>query len=302
MPNRIIRDGILTSERVNELGALEEVFYRRLMSVVDDYGRFEADPQLLRAACFPRRLDTTTDAQVMTWLAACARASLLRVYTVKSASYLQLQDFKQYTRAKKSKYPAPDERPVSDPTADELHGNGECTADAAHDDGDGSTNALPTQSGCESDEEQPKVVSTADALQTHPTRNSSARLYGDGDGDGYGYGYGDGDGKVQKQRASARQRRPRPPPDGLKVLAPPWIDVEAWAMFIAMRSESKHPLTSFGANLVLRKLDRARCAGHDPNAMLAEAVIHGWRSVFPPKTHESPPPQPATVPIFRGDI
>lgn len=35
MPSRILREGILTSERVNALAPLEELFYRRLMSVVD---------------------------------------------------------------------------------------------------------------------------------------------------------------------------------------------------------------------------------------------------------------------------
>ncbi len=48
MPNRILREGILTSERVNLLSWEAEVFYRRLMSVVDDYGRFHAHPALLR--------------------------------------------------------------------------------------------------------------------------------------------------------------------------------------------------------------------------------------------------------------
>ena len=44
MPNRILRDGILMSPRVNVLSSEAELFYRRLMSVVDDYGRFSAHP------------------------------------------------------------------------------------------------------------------------------------------------------------------------------------------------------------------------------------------------------------------
>jgi hypothetical protein len=42
MPVRILREGILTSERVDTLSPAAEVFYRRLMSVVDDFGRFSA--------------------------------------------------------------------------------------------------------------------------------------------------------------------------------------------------------------------------------------------------------------------
>jgi hypothetical protein len=36
MPNRILRAGIITSDRVNALDFGAEVFYRRLMSAVDE--------------------------------------------------------------------------------------------------------------------------------------------------------------------------------------------------------------------------------------------------------------------------
>ena len=43
MPNRILRDTILRSERVARLSPTAELFYRRLMSVADDYGRYYAN-------------------------------------------------------------------------------------------------------------------------------------------------------------------------------------------------------------------------------------------------------------------
>ena len=39
MPNRMIREELLTCEKVNELSFGAEIFYRRLMSVADDFGR-----------------------------------------------------------------------------------------------------------------------------------------------------------------------------------------------------------------------------------------------------------------------
>ena len=60
MPTRILRDGIIDSRAVNALSEPGEILYRRLMSIVDDYGRFEADPELIRARCFPRQLDRWT--------------------------------------------------------------------------------------------------------------------------------------------------------------------------------------------------------------------------------------------------
>jgi hypothetical protein len=53
MPTRIIREGILTSERVDKLSERAELFYRRLMSVADDYGRYFANPANLRVNCYP---------------------------------------------------------------------------------------------------------------------------------------------------------------------------------------------------------------------------------------------------------
>jgi len=105
MPNRILREGILTSERINELGWEAEVFYRRLMSVVDDFGRFSAHPSLLRAALFPLKLDTVRDANMERLLASVVQARLVRVYEVAGKRYLELLDFKQQVRAKESKYP-----------------------------------------------------------------------------------------------------------------------------------------------------------------------------------------------------
>ena len=109
MPNRIIREGILTSERVDELqGWAQECFYRRLMSVVDDFGRFYGNPSLIRAACYPLKLDKVSNADIDKWLADCAGAGLVSTYEINGKRYLQLQDFRQQVRAHESKFPAPD--------------------------------------------------------------------------------------------------------------------------------------------------------------------------------------------------
>jgi hypothetical protein len=107
VPNRILRDGIITSEAVNSLGALEELFYRRLMSVVDDYGRYSANPSLLRAACYPLRLDVVSTSDIGKWLLVTEKAGLIRVYAVEGKRYLELVKFDQQVRAKKSKCPDP---------------------------------------------------------------------------------------------------------------------------------------------------------------------------------------------------
>lgn len=120
MPNRIVREAILSSERVAALAWPEEVFYRRLMSIVDDYGRTEANPQLLRSKCYPLQTDTVRAADISRWMAACQKAGLILGYEVSGKQYLELLNFGQQQRSA-SKCPQP---PASDinclhPLADE---------------------------------------------------------------------------------------------------------------------------------------------------------------------------------------
>jgi hypothetical protein len=109
MPNRIVRDGILTSVRVDRIAdqPATEVFYRRLQSVVDDYGIYHAHPSLLRAALYPLRIDRTSDSDIASHLEVCVSAGLILLYSTDGKDYVQLLDFRQRTRAMKSKFPQP---------------------------------------------------------------------------------------------------------------------------------------------------------------------------------------------------
>lgn len=109
LPSRILREEILTSERVNALSTEAELFYRRLMSVVDDFGRIEANPRILLAKCYPLQLDRYSPSHVSQMLAECCHVTdnrpLLTAYEVNGKNYIQVNDFGQRERA--SKYPAP---------------------------------------------------------------------------------------------------------------------------------------------------------------------------------------------------
>lgn len=106
VPNRIIREAILSSEKMAMLAWPEEVFYRRVMSIVDDYGRFEANPQLLRARCYPLQTDAVRAADISRWMAACQKAGLILCYEVSGKCYLEVLNFQQQQRSA-SKYPPP---------------------------------------------------------------------------------------------------------------------------------------------------------------------------------------------------
>lgn len=108
MPTRIIRDGILDSKAVNSLSEQAELFYRRLMSIVDDYGRFEADADLIRARCFPRQFDRWSTERIEDCLAEVSGDSpLVTVYECEGRKLLQINNFGQRVQSK-PKYPGPD--------------------------------------------------------------------------------------------------------------------------------------------------------------------------------------------------
>lgn len=106
MPNRILRAGINSSDRVNQLDCAEEVFYRRLMSVVDDYGLFDARPSILRAQLFPLRIDRVREADISRWLAACEKAGLILLYEADEKQFLWMLNTEWAGRAE-PKFPLP---------------------------------------------------------------------------------------------------------------------------------------------------------------------------------------------------
>lgn len=113
MPNRILREGILTSRRVDRLSVQAELLYRRLMSKLDDYGRCEADVELLRSSCYPLRVNRVKAAHIKDWLKECQAACLLVTYADGGKCYLQYLDWKQQERSE-SKFPPPPKQLIAD--------------------------------------------------------------------------------------------------------------------------------------------------------------------------------------------
>lgn len=111
MPNRILKESISTSETIDQLSYEEEVFFYRLMVACDDYGRIDARPAILRARCFPLRLDTVTDKNITQWLDSISQAGLIQLYIVTGKPYLKMitWDKHQQIRAKRSKHPGPED-------------------------------------------------------------------------------------------------------------------------------------------------------------------------------------------------
>ena len=104
MPNRIIRDGFVDSERINNLDYDEEVFYHRLLLSADDAGRLDGRIQKLSTTLFPLGYKTNSDV-VRRGLDGCLREGLLFLYRVASKEYLQVTNWAKCGASLVSKCP-----------------------------------------------------------------------------------------------------------------------------------------------------------------------------------------------------
>ncbi len=115
MPNRIIKETITTSCEIDHLSADEERFFYRLIVSCDDFGRMDARPAVLRAKCFPLKVDKIDNNDIGKWLQKFVKLGLITLYKTEDKPYLFMVKWEkhQQRRAKNSKYPAPDSDMIS---------------------------------------------------------------------------------------------------------------------------------------------------------------------------------------------
>lgn len=114
MPNRLIKETIRTSKRINSLSDFEFRAWTYLITYVDDYGRGSADPELLKGFVFPRRKEVR-EQDIQRALAALERTGSILLYEVAGEPYFCFPNWSQHQRiqTKKSKYPAPSDDDMS---------------------------------------------------------------------------------------------------------------------------------------------------------------------------------------------
>jgi len=109
MPNRILKETICTSDNIDQLSAFHETVFYRLIVNCDDFGRLDARPKILASKLFP--LKDIRANQMEDALRALTSAELVTLYEVDGKPFLQMKtwDRHQQIRAKKSKYPSPED-------------------------------------------------------------------------------------------------------------------------------------------------------------------------------------------------
>ena len=109
MPNRLIRESCRTSPTLDALSDGAERMFWRLTTVADDFGRFDADPRVLLANCFPLRVTRLSLAQITKWWIELIDADIAKPYKHhdKYYGYFVTWEKHQARRARHSKFPDP---------------------------------------------------------------------------------------------------------------------------------------------------------------------------------------------------
>lgn len=110
MPRRFIAESCRSSPTLVKLTAESERLLWRLLTVADDFGRFEACGEVVKAACFQRNGDTIKTADVRKCVQMLADVNILKLYEKDERQYGQFvawEKFQGKPRAQHSKYPDP---------------------------------------------------------------------------------------------------------------------------------------------------------------------------------------------------
>lgn len=106
MPTRYLKPGVRDSEAIDNLSPQAEVLFYRLLVTVDDFGRFDARPAMIKAQCFPIK-DSINIAKCKDLLDELNNKGLIYIYEINGKPTMMMCKWDNVPRAKESKYPAP---------------------------------------------------------------------------------------------------------------------------------------------------------------------------------------------------
>lgn len=106
MPTRYLKPGVRDSEAIDNLSPQAEILFYRLLVTVDDFGRFDARPAMIKAQCFPIK-DSISISKCKDLLDELNNKGLIYIYEAGGKLTLMMCKWDNVPRAKESKYPAP---------------------------------------------------------------------------------------------------------------------------------------------------------------------------------------------------
>lgn len=109
MPNRVIKDSLLTSEKVSSLTDFEFRLWVSMILLVDDAGRGDARPAIIKGRAFPLR-ERVSLKDIEVAVHGLAAKGCVSLYEVGGKPYFWFPTWSNHQRVRdaRPKYPAPD--------------------------------------------------------------------------------------------------------------------------------------------------------------------------------------------------
>lgn len=110
MPNRIIKDSVNESRGLSSCTFFAQDLYKRLITYADDYGRFNADPEIMLARLYPRDLATVTLCDINDALIELSGVRKIGFYTSapRREVFACFPNWNEHQRIRDSKHKMPD--------------------------------------------------------------------------------------------------------------------------------------------------------------------------------------------------
>ena len=112
MPQRFLRPGITNSDAWNAVSFGAQSFYIRILTLVDDYGRYDGRIPILHAHCFALRSDINPQDSAA-FRSELVDVGLISIYTSDGKEFLQVTKWQERARGP-SKFPAPPQDSAAD--------------------------------------------------------------------------------------------------------------------------------------------------------------------------------------------
>lgn len=113
MPNRILKDSINDSKGLSRVSPFAQDLYKRIITYADDYGRFNADLEIMRARLYAREFDSISLEVLLDAIVDLVGENKITIYTTSARRgefYGYFPNWKCHNRIRntRAKYPEPE--------------------------------------------------------------------------------------------------------------------------------------------------------------------------------------------------
>ena len=72
-----------------------------------------------------------------------------------------------------------------------------------------------------------------------------------------------------------------------RIELPPWLPPDLWDEFLEHRIKLKSPMTDLAQKRAINAVSKLRDQGHDPDEVIGQSVMNGWKGLFPVKNNQA---------------